>query len=68
MAQAASRCPLTAKARFPSPVTPFKNYGGRSGTGTGPPPLQVLRYSPVSIVPPNLHSHLRLHVAVARTG
>lgn len=30
--------------------------------------LQVLRYSPVSIVPPKLHSHLRLHVAVTRTG
>ena len=69
MTQAVSRCPLTAKTRFRSPVSPFKNRVGRRGTGTGSVfLLQVLRYSPVSIVPPKLHSHLRLHVAVTRTG
>jgi hypothetical protein len=54
MAQAVSRRPLTAKARVRSRVSPCGIYGGRSGTGTGFFP-RVLRFSPVSFIPPVLH-------------
>ena len=36
--------------------------GGQSGTGF----LRALRCSPVYIIPPKLHTHLHLHVALTR--
>jgi hypothetical protein len=38
MAQAVSRRPLTAEARFRSRVSIYGICGGQSGTGTGFPP------------------------------
>jgi hypothetical protein len=53
MAQAVSRRPLTAEARVRSRFSPIGICDGQSGTGTGFP--QVLRFSPVSFIPPVLH-------------
>jgi len=39
-------------------------YGGRSATLTGFSPSPAV--SPVSIIPPMLHTHLHLHVALTR--
>jgi hypothetical protein len=55
MAQAVSRRPLTAEARVRSRFNPCGICGGQSGTGTGPPPPRVLRFSPVSFIPTVLH-------------
>jgi hypothetical protein len=49
MAQAVSHRPLTAEERVLSRVSPRGICGGQSGTGT------VLRFSPVSFIPPVLH-------------
>jgi len=38
---------------------------GQSGIGTGFSP--VLRFSPINIIPPKLHTHLHLHAAITRT-
>jgi hypothetical protein len=54
IAQAVSRRPLTTEARFRSQVSPCGICGGKSCTGTGPPP-PVLRFSPVNFIPPVLH-------------
>jgi hypothetical protein len=51
MAQVVSRRPLTAEARVRARVNPCGICGGQSGTGTGS--LRVLRFSPVSIIPPS---------------
>jgi hypothetical protein len=48
MAQAVSRRPLTAEARFRSRLCPYGICGGQSGTGTG--------FSPsTSVFPCNFH-------------
>ena len=54
MTQAVSRRPLTAEAQVRSRVIPFGICGGQSGTGTGFF-SRVLRFSPVSLIPPVLH-------------
>ena len=53
MAQAVSRRPLTVKARVRSRVSPCGICGGQNGSGTGFP--RVLRFSPISFIPPVLH-------------
>jgi hypothetical protein len=55
MAQAVSRRPLTEEARVRSYVRPCEIFGRRSGTGTGFSPSTPV--SPVSIIPPMLHTH-----------
>jgi hypothetical protein len=50
MAQAVSRRSLTAEYRVRARVGPCKTCGGRSGAGIGD--LRVIRYSPVSVIPP----------------
>jgi hypothetical protein len=53
MAQVVSRRPLTAEARVRAWVNLCGICGGQSVTGTGFL-LRVLRFSPVSIIPPSL--------------
>jgi hypothetical protein len=53
MAQAVSRLPPAAEARARSRVSPCRICGGQSGTETGFP--RVLRFSPVTFIPPVLH-------------
>jgi hypothetical protein len=53
MAQAVSRRPLTAEARFRSRVSPCEICFGQSGTGTGFSPS--CRFSPVNFIPLVLH-------------
>jgi hypothetical protein len=57
MAQAVSRWPLTMEARVHTWVSPCGICGWQSGTGTGFS-LRVIRFSPVNINPPLLHTHL----------
>jgi len=63
-AQAVSRRPLTAEAQVRFQVIPCAIYGGQSGTETGFSPSSYV--SPVSIIPPMLHTHLDLHAALTR--
>jgi hypothetical protein len=56
MAQAVGRRPFTAQALVRSQTSPHGICGGQSGTGTVF--LRVLRFSPVSIVPPMLYTSI----------
>jgi hypothetical protein len=64
IAQAVSRRPFTAEAQILSRSSLCEICSGQSGTGTGLSPR--LRFSPVSIIPPMLHTHLRLRVVLTR--
>jgi hypothetical protein len=55
IAQAVSRRLLTAEARFRAQNSQWGFCGGQSGTGTGF--IQVLRFSPVTIIPAMLYVH-----------
>jgi hypothetical protein len=54
----------TAKVWVPYQARPRTNYGGQSGSGAEFSPR--LRFSSVSIIPPMVHNHLHLHVALTR--
>jgi hypothetical protein len=54
MAQVRTSWPLTAEARFRCRVTLCEICGGQSSTGA------VLRFAPVNIISPTLHTHLLL--------
>jgi hypothetical protein len=56
ISQAVGRRPFTAQSRVRSQTIPHGICGGQSGTGTGLP------FSPVSIVPPMLHT--RIYVVI----
>jgi hypothetical protein len=56
MAHAVSCWPLTAESRLRC----------QDKVALGQALVQVLRFSPVSIIPRMTHTHLRLHVAVTR--
>jgi hypothetical protein len=58
-----SRRPLIAEARVGSPSSSCEICGGQSGIVTGFSPSTSV--FPVSTIPPKLHSHLHLLVAVA---
>jgi len=64
--QPVSRQPITAEAGVWCQVSPFVICGGQSGTGTGFSPS--ISVSPVSIIPPMLHTHLHLHAALTRSS
>jgi hypothetical protein len=66
MAQAVSRRPIIPDARVPSHVSSCEICDQRSGTGTGSPHPPVLRFSPVSIIPPVLHTDLHIHFVLTR--
>jgi hypothetical protein len=59
VAQAVSRRPLTAEVRVRSQFGPCGTYCGQGGVGTDF--LPVLQFSPVSIVPPLLHTHSSIY-------
>jgi hypothetical protein len=64
MAQGFSRLPITAEARVQSHVNACGICGGQSELGEDF--LPVHRFSPVSIIPPIMHSHSPLHVPVSK--
>ena len=64
MAQAISRSAVTVEVRFRSPVCTCEICGRQNGVGQVL--LRVLRFCPANILPPVLHTHLYLHVAVTR--
>jgi len=63
MAQAVSRRSLNAEAQFRSQTSSCEVFVGHSGTGTGFSPSTSV--SPVTTIPPTLHT-LQLHVALTR--
>ena len=62
MDHAVSLQPLTTEARVRFQVCPCEVCGGQSVLRLGF--FRVRRLSPVSIIPPVLHTDLQLHVAV----
>jgi hypothetical protein len=64
MAQAISRLLLTAEGQVRSPVNTCEICGRQNGVGQVF--LRVILFSPANILPPVLHNHLHLHVAVTR--
>jgi hypothetical protein len=55
---------LIAEDGVRSQISPYEIYGGQSGTGSVF--HRVLRFCPVNIIPPLLHTHLHLDVAFTR--
>jgi hypothetical protein len=66
MTQAVYRRSLTAEVRIRFHAYPCEICSGQSGTGTGFFFLSALHFSPVSIIPPVLHTHLHLQVDLTR--
>jgi hypothetical protein len=66
MAQAVCHRSDTAEAWVRSQIIPCEICGIQSGTGTGFSPSTSV--SPVSIIPPMLHTRLQLHVVLTRTN
>jgi len=64
MAQVISRRPLSAEVHFRSQDSPRKICGAQSGTLTGFSPSTAV--SPLSTIPPTLHTHLHLYGALTR--
>jgi hypothetical protein len=64
MAQAVSHQHITAEAWVRSWDSLCEIFGGQNGTQTDF--SKVLQFSSFSIIPPMLHTHLHLHVALAR--
>ena len=62
LSQPVSHRLITAEAGVWCQVSPHETCGAQSGTGTGFSAHPSV--SPVSIIPPMLHSHLHLHVAL----
>ena len=59
VSQSVSRRPLNTEVPVRFQVSPRKICGGKSGTWTG---LSAsIRFSPVSIIPPLLHTHLSIY-------
>jgi hypothetical protein len=61
MAQAVGRRPPTLETPVLSQVSPCEICGGQSDIGTGFPPRTSV--SPVSVIPPSLHTQLDLRFA-----
>lgn len=57
LARAVGRRPLTAEAGVPFWTSPIETCGGHSGSGTGTCLGPVLRFPPVSFIPPLLRNH-----------
>jgi hypothetical protein len=57
--RAVSRLPLSSEARVPSQAIPCEIYGRQSSSETCF--LPVHRFSPVSIIPPMLHTHSSIY-------
>jgi hypothetical protein len=55
--------PLTAENRVRSHVNPYEIFHAQTDTVTGFPP-SISVFSPISTIPPTLHTHLHLHVAL----
>ena len=62
--QAVSRRPLAAEVRVRSQYIPYEICGKQNDTRRGSSPS--ISVPPVSIIPPILHTHLHLYVAVTR--
>jgi hypothetical protein len=57
MAQKLSSCPLTAETQVRSHVIAYEICEKQSDIALGQVFLQVIWFSPVSIIPPMLHTH-----------
>jgi hypothetical protein len=56
MTKASSYCPMTVEAQIWSQASLHEICGGQKGSGTSF--LRVLQFSPTSIIPQMLHTHI----------